>query len=70
MIELDVKNLSSFLIIDVNRLPRGDAKRLAQLFDKLKSEARKLDSADTAENIYGFKLVRELTDGTNVRLGI
>jgi hypothetical protein len=51
-------------------LPRGDAKRLAQLFDKLKSEARKLDSADTAENIYGFKLVRELTDGTNVRLGI
>ena len=51
-------------------MPRGDAKRLAQLFDKLKSEARKLDSADTAENIYGFKLVRELTDGTNVRLGI
>jgi hypothetical protein len=29
MIELNVKNLSSFLIIDVDRLPRVSAKRLA-----------------------------------------
>jgi hypothetical protein len=35
MIELNVKNLSSFLIIDVDRLPRGDAKRLASSLTNL-----------------------------------
>jgi hypothetical protein len=70
MIELSVKNLSSFLIIDVNRLPRGSAKRLAQLFDKLEPEARRLGGADSAENVYDSELAGELTGRTDVRLGI
>jgi len=66
MIELSVKNLSSFLIIDVNRLPRGSAKRLAQLFDKLEPEARRLGGADSAENVYDSELAGELTGRTDM----
>jgi len=70
MIELDVRALSSFLVLDVRRLPRGDVERLAQLFDKLESEARRLGGADLAENVYGSDLARELTGRTDVRPGI
>ncbi|MEM2472756.1 MAG: N-6 DNA methylase [Sulfolobales archaeon] len=70
MIELDVRPLSSLLILDVRRLPRGDVERLAQLFDKLESEARRLGGADSAENVYGSELAGELTGRTDVRPGI
>jgi hypothetical protein len=70
LLELDVRPLSSFLVLDVRRLPRGDVERLAQLFDKLESEARRLGDADSAENIYGSELARELTGRTDVRPGI
>jgi hypothetical protein len=70
MQELDVRPLSSLLILDVKKLPRGDVERLAQLFDKLESEARRLGGADSAENVYGSELTKELTGRTNVRPGI
>jgi hypothetical protein len=70
LLELDVRPLSSFLVLDVRRLPRGDVERLAQLFDKLESEARRLGGADSAENVYGSELARELTGRTDVRPGI
>lgn len=61
MIELDVKPLSEFLILDVKKLPRDDAEKLAKLFDKLENETRRLGGADTAENVYGSELAKELT---------
>jgi hypothetical protein len=70
MLELDVRPLSSFLILDVRRLPRGDVERLAQLFDRLESEARRLGGADSAENVYGSELARELTGRADVRPGV
>jgi hypothetical protein len=70
LLELDIRPLSSFLVLDVRRLPRGDVERLAQLFDKLESEARRLSGADSAENVYGSELARELTGRTDVRPGI
>jgi len=70
MLELDVRPLSSFLVLDVRRLPRGDVERLAQLFDKLESEARRLGGADSAENVYGSELAEELTGRTDVRSSI
>jgi hypothetical protein len=70
LLELDVRPLSSFLVLDVRRVPRGDVERLAQLFDKLESEARRLGGADSAENVYGSELAGELTGRTDVRPGI
>jgi hypothetical protein len=70
LLELDVRPLSSLLILDVKRLPRGDVERLAQLFDRLESEARRLGGADSAENIYGSELAGELTGRTDVRPGV
>jgi type I restriction-modification system DNA methylase subunit len=70
MIELDVKPLSSFLVLDLKKLPRGDVERLAQLFDRLEAEARRLGGADSAENVYGSELAGELTGRTDVRPGI
>jgi type I restriction-modification system DNA methylase subunit len=70
LLELDVRPLSSFLILDVRRLPRGDVERLAQLFDRLESEARRLGGADSAENVYGSELARELTGRADVRPGV
>jgi type I restriction enzyme M protein len=67
LLELDVKPLSRFLILDVRKLPREDIKRLAHLFDKLETEARRLRGADTAENILGSELTRELTGRTNAK---
>jgi len=70
MIELDVKPLSSFLILDVKALSRNEVERLAQLFDKLEAEARGLGGADGVENVFGSELARELTGRTNVKAGI
>jgi hypothetical protein len=70
MLELDVRPLSSLLILDVKALPRNEVERLAQLFDRLESEARRLGGADSAENVYGSELARELTGRTDVRPGI
>jgi hypothetical protein len=70
MIELDVRPLSSFLVPDVRRLPRGDVERLAQLFDKLESEARGLSGADEAENVFGSELAKELTGRGDVKPGV
>ncbi|MGB9831452.1 MAG: N-6 DNA methylase, partial [Fervidicoccus fontis] len=67
MIELDVKPLSEFLVLDVKRLRREDVERLGSLFDKLEDEARRLGGADTPEGIYGSELARELTGKANVR---
>jgi type I restriction-modification system DNA methylase subunit len=70
MIELDVKSLSEFLVLDVRRLGKEDVEKLASLFDKLEAEARRLGGADTAENIYGSELAKELTGRANVRSGV
>jgi type I restriction-modification system DNA methylase subunit len=70
LLELDVRPLSSLLVLDVRRLPRGDVERLAQLFDRLESEARRLGGADSAENVYGSELARELTGRADVRPGV
>jgi len=61
MIELDVKPLSDFLILDVKKLPREDVEKLAKLFDELEAEARRLGGADETENVFGSELARELT---------
>jgi hypothetical protein len=70
MIELDVKPLSTFLVLNVKALPREDVAKLAQLFDKLESEARRLGGADEAENVFGSELAKELTGRADVRTGI
>jgi hypothetical protein len=70
MIELDVKPLSSFLVLDVKKLPREDVERLAQLFDRLESEARRLGGADEVENVFGSELAMELTGRSDVRPGV
>jgi hypothetical protein len=70
MIELDVKPLSSLLILDVKALPRNEVEKLAQLFDRLESEARGLGGADEVENVFGSELASELTGKTDVKAGI
>lgn len=50
MIELDVKPLSDLLILDVKKLDEVNVSKLAQLFDKLEAEARRIGGADTKEN--------------------
>jgi type I restriction-modification system DNA methylase subunit len=70
MIELDVKPLSSFLVLDVKKLPRGDVERLAQLFDRLEAEARRLSGADVVENVFGSELAKELSDKGDIRPGV
>jgi len=70
MIELDVKPLSSFLVLDVKKLPREDVEKLAQLFDRLEAEARRLGGADEVENVFGSELAKELTGSSNVKPGV
>jgi type I restriction-modification system DNA methylase subunit len=70
MIELDVKPLGDFLILDVRRLSRKDIEELASLFDKLETEARRLGGADKAENIFGSDLAKELTARKDVESGV
>ncbi|MEM4827617.1 MAG: hypothetical protein QXK07_06210, partial [Desulfurococcaceae archaeon] len=61
MLELDVKPLSDFLVLDIKKLPLEMVERLAELFDKLESEARRLGGAHTAENVFGSELAAEIT---------
>jgi len=60
MLELDIAPLSEFLIIDVKKLSREVVERLAQLFDKLEAEARRLGGADSVKNVFGTELAKEL----------
>ena len=60
LLELDIAPLREFLVIDVKKLPRENVERLAQLFDRLEAEARRLGGADSAENVFGTELAREL----------
>ncbi len=69
LLELDVKPLSEFLVIDVKSLPRDVVEGLSKLFDKLEAEARRLGGADTAENVFGPQLAGELT-GRDVTGGV
>jgi len=70
LLELDVKPLSSFLVLDVKKLPRGDVEKLAQMFDRLEDEARRLGGADVVENVFGSELAKELPSVSNVKPGI
>jgi type I restriction-modification system DNA methylase subunit len=70
MIELDVKPLSEFVILDVKRLPRKDLEELAKLFDEFEAEARKLGGAHAVENIFGSELAKDLAGKEDVKGGI
>jgi type I restriction-modification system DNA methylase subunit len=70
ILELDAKPLSSFLVLDVKKLPRGDVEKLARLFDRLEAEARRLGGADVIENVFGSELAEELTGRSNVKPGV
>jgi type I restriction-modification system DNA methylase subunit len=70
LLELDVKPLSDFLVLDVKKLPKEDVKELANLFDKLESEARRLGGADKAENVFGSDLAGELTGKEDIKGGV
>jgi type I restriction-modification system DNA methylase subunit len=70
MIELDVKPLSNFLVLNVKGLPREDLERLAALFEALEVEARRLEGADAIENIFGSELAKDLTGKENVKEGV
>jgi hypothetical protein len=70
MIELDVKPLNTFLVLDVKGLPREELERLAALFDALEVEARRLGGADAIENIFGSELAKDLTGKENVKEGV
>jgi hypothetical protein len=70
MIELDVKPLSSFLILNVKALPRIEIERLARLFDRLEAEARRLGGVDVIENVFGSELAKELTGSSSVKPGV
>ena len=61
MSALEVEQAREMPILDVRRLPPSDVRRLAQLFDKLDAEARRLGGADRVENLLGPGLARELT---------
>jgi len=67
---LEVKPLINFPVLDVKRLPTEDVERLARLFDRLESEARRLGGADKVENVFGSELAKELPSVSNVRPGI
>jgi type I restriction-modification system DNA methylase subunit len=70
MMELDVKPLRDFVILDVKRLPRKCLEELAKLFEELEAEVRKLGGADEAENIFGSELAKELTGKERIKGGI
>jgi len=70
LLELDVKPLSSFLILDVKKLPGEEIRKLAELFDKLESEARKLGGSDLVENIFGSELARELSGKDDIEKNV
>ncbi|MEM4912752.1 MAG: N-6 DNA methylase [Desulfurococcaceae archaeon] len=61
MLELDVKPLSDFLVLDIKKLPDESIEKLAELFDRLENEARRLGGAHMAENVFGSELAAEIT---------
>ncbi|MEM4570801.1 MAG: N-6 DNA methylase, partial [Desulfurococcaceae archaeon] len=61
LLELDVKPLNDFLVLDTKKLPAEAVEKLAELFDKLENEARRLGGAHTAENVFGSELAAEIT---------
>jgi len=67
LLELDVRSLSKFLILDVMNIPRKEIERLAQLFDKLESEVRSIGGAGEVENVFGSELAMELTGRSDVK---
>ena len=66
---LEANTLNETPVIDVKKLPRDDVAKLAQLFDKLESEARRLSGANSVKNVFGSELAKELT-GRDVRPGV
>jgi len=50
-IGLEVKHTEEIPIININGLNEDNLRELADLFDRLESEARKLGGADKRENI-------------------
>jgi type I restriction-modification system DNA methylase subunit len=67
---LEAGVLNDMLILDVNKLPREDVEKLARMFDRLESEARRFGGADVVENVFGSELAKELTGSSDVRPGI
>jgi len=67
---IETNILSDLPILDVKKLPREGVERLAQLFDRLESEARRFGGADVVENVFGSKLAKELTSRGDVRPGV
>ena len=61
MVELDVRPLGELMALDVKKLEPERVRRLADLFDELEIEARRLGRADNVENLFGSKLAQELT---------
>ena len=48
---LEVKHAQEIPVLDVNTLNKDEIKKLAELFEKLESETRKLGGADKKENV-------------------
>jgi len=67
---IEANILSDLPILDVKKLPQEDVERLAQLFDRLEAEARRLGGADEVENVFGSELAKELTGSSNVKSGV
>ena len=63
LLEVDVRSLSSFMVIDVSRMDRASLYKLARLFDSLEAEARRMGGADTASSIYGDRFKNKLLGG-------
>jgi len=67
---IEANMLSDLPILDVKKLSRGDVEKLAQLFDRLEAEARRLGGVDVIENVFGSELAKELTGSSNVKPGV
>ncbi|MCQ4448685.1 MAG: N-6 DNA methylase [Sulfolobales archaeon] len=67
---IEANILSDLPILDVKKLSRGDVEKLAQLFDRLEAEARRLGGVDVIENVFGSELAKELTGSSNVKPGV
>lgn len=58
LLEVDVKPLSNFMVLNVSKIDKPSLYSLARLFEALEAEARRLGGADTASSIYGDSLRR------------
>lgn len=67
LLALESRELSEIPILNVKNLPSEEVEKMAQLFDKLELETRKLGGADEAENVFGSELAVELTGRGNVK---